>query len=116
MKKGFKEIVAWQFDGRTAIGVLYDDFCEHYISVAVNYFMDSNIQEGDLLYMDDIHKDEDTEVRLANRDEIKTLIKALDKYGVKYKYNEEEQTIRLYFAYPTIGMKITQWFNDKFNI
>lgn len=116
MKKGFKEIVAWQYDGRTAIGVLCDDYCNHYISVAVNYFMDSNIQEGDLWYMDDIHKDDDGEIRLANNDEISTLINALNKHGVQYKYDKEERTIRIYFAYPTIRMKVIRWLNDKFNI
>lgn len=110
MKRGFKEIVAWQYEGHTAIGVLYDDYCEHYISIAVNYYMDSNIREGDLWYADSIYKDEDTEIRLATKDEIQTLISALDNHRIPYKYDEDTMTIRCYDFYPTIWMKIKKFF------
>lgn len=93
MKKGFKEIVAWQFDGRTAVGVLNNDYTDNYVSVAVNYFMDSNIEEGDLWYADDIHTDEGTSVRPATDEEIQTLISALDKRNVPYEYDKKTKTI-----------------------
>lgn len=108
MKKGFKEIVAWQYDGRTAIGVLYD--WDDYVSVAVNYFMDSNIREGDLWYADSIYKDDGTEIRIATDVEIQTLIKALNEHRVPYAYDRETRTIRNYDVYPTVWMKIKKWF------
>lgn len=110
MKKGFKEVVAWKFDKHTAIGVLYDDYFEHFISVAVNYFMDSNIREGDLWYADNIYKDENTEIRLATDAEIQTLIKALDEHKIPYTYDRKTRTIRNYDVYPTVWMKIKKWF------
>ena len=116
MKKGFKEVVAWQYDGRTAIGVLYDDYCEHFVSVAVNYFMDSNIREGDLWYADSIYKDDDTEIRLATDAEIQTLIKALNEHHVPYAYDRETRTIRNYDVYPTVWMSVKDWFKRKFNL
>ena len=97
MKKGFEKIVAWQYDGWTAIGVLFDS--DEYVSVALNYKMDSNIQEGDLWYSDSIHTDEGTEVRPATDDEIKKLCKALDNHHVAYMYDEETKTILDYRAY-----------------
>lgn len=108
MKKGFKEVVAWQYDGRTAIGVLFES--DDFISVAVNYFMDSNIREGDLWYADSIYKDEDTEIRLATDAEIQTLVKALDEHKVPYTYDRKTRTIRNYDVYPTVWMKIKKWF------
>ena len=108
MKKGFNEIVAWQYDGRTAIGVLFES--DDFISVAVNYFMDSNIREGDLWYADSIYKDEDTEIRLATDAEIQTLVKALDEHKVPYTYDRKTRTIRNYDVYPTVWMKIKKWF------
>lgn len=114
MKKGFKEIVAWQYDGRTAIGVLYD--WDDYVSVAVNYFMDSNINEGDLWYMDSIYKDEGTEVRQATEVEVRTLIKALDEHKLHYAYDAKTNTIRYYDVYPTMWMKIKDWFKRKLNL
>lgn len=93
MKKEFKKIVSWQFDGRTAIGVLNDDYTDNYVSVAVNYFMDSNMQEGWLWYADDIHTDKGTTVRPATDEEIQTLIKALDKHNHSYEYDKETKTI-----------------------
>lgn len=97
MKKGFEKIVAWQFDGMTAIGVLFDS--DDYISVAVNYKMDSQIKEGDLWYSDVIYKDEGTMVRPATDAEIKTLCKALDDHHVAYMYDEKTKTILDYKAY-----------------
>lgn len=93
MEKKFNKIVAWQFDGRTAIGVLNDDYTDNFVSVAVNYFMDSNMQEGWLWYADDIHTDEGTAVRPATDEEIQTLIKALDEHNVPYEYDKETKTI-----------------------
>ena len=97
MKKGFEKIVAWQFDGMTAIGVLFDS--DDFISVAVNYKMDSQIEEGDLWYSDAIYKDEGTMVRPATDAEIKTLCKALDDHHVAYMYDENTKTILYYKAY-----------------
>lgn len=97
MKKGFEKIVAWQFDGMTAIGVLFDS--DDFISVAVNYKMDSQIEEGDLWYSDAIYKDEGTKVRPATDAEIKTLCKALDDHHVAYMYDEKTKTILDYKAY-----------------
>lgn len=97
MKKGFEKIVAWQFDGMTAIGVLFDS--DDFISVAVNYKMDSQIEEGDLWYSDSIYKDEGTMVRPATDAEIKTLCKALDDHHVAYMYDEKTKTILDYKAY-----------------
>lgn len=91
MKKRFNEIVAWQYDGRTAIGVLFESV--DFISVAVNYFMDSNIEEGGLWYADSIYKDEGTVVRPATDEEIQILIKALDAHKFVYEYDEETKTI-----------------------
>jgi hypothetical protein len=93
MKKNFNKIVAWQFDGRTAVGVLNEDYTNNYVSVAVNYFMDSNMQEGWLWYADDIFTDEGTTIRPATDEEIQTLIKALDEHNVKYEYDAETKTI-----------------------
>ena len=97
MKKGFEKIVAWQFDGTTAIGVLFNS--DDFISVAVNYKMDSQIEEGDLWYSDAIYKDEGTMVRPATDAEIKTLCKALDDHHVAYMYDEKTKTILDYKAY-----------------
>ena len=36
MEKNFEKIVAWQYDGHIAIGVLNSVYCDNYISVAVN--------------------------------------------------------------------------------
>lgn len=93
MGKGFEKIVAWQFDGRTAVGVLHTDYCDNFISVAVNYFMDSNMQEGWLWYADAIYTDEGTTVRPATDEEIQILIKALDEHNVSYEYDKETKTI-----------------------
>lgn len=93
MEKKFNKIVAWQFDGCTAIGVLNNDYTDNFVSVAVNYFMDSNMQEGWLWYADDIHTDEGTAVRPATDEEIQTLIKALDEHNVSYEYDKETKTI-----------------------
>lgn len=114
MKKGFEKIVAWQYDGRTAVGVLYGSY--NYVSVAVNYFMDSNIREGDLWFMDDIHKDDNTELRLATEEEIQTLINALHDWDIPHKYDKATMTLRNYDAYPTVFMKVMQWIEDKLNI
>lgn len=114
MKKGFNEIVAWQYDGCTAIGVLYD--WDEYISVAVNYRMDSNIREGDIWWMDDIHKDEGTEIRPATPAEVQTLINALDYWDVSYKYDKKTKTIRIYDVYPSLWMEVKKWFKKKFNL
>lgn len=114
MKKGFNEIVAWQYDGRTAIGVLFES--DDFISVAVNYFMDSNIREGDLWYADNIYKDENTEIRLATDAEIQTLIKALNEHKIPYAHDRETRTIRNYDVYPTVWMSIKNWFKQKFNL
>lgn len=112
MKKGFEKIVAWQYDGRTAIGVLHEAY--ETISVAVNYRMDSNIKEGDLWYMDSIYKDEGTEIRLATDKEIQTLINALDDWKELYKYDAKTRTIRIYSVYPTLWMRIKTWFKQNF--
>lgn len=93
MEKNFEKIVAWQYDGRTAIGVLNSDCCDNYVSVAVNYFMDSNMQEGWLWFADNIHTDEGTAVRPATDEEIQILIKALEKHNVKYEYDAKTKTI-----------------------
>ena len=109
MKKGFEEVVAWQYDGRTAIGILYSEFSNHYVSVAVNYFMDSSIRAGDLWIMDDIHKDDDTEIRLARNEEIQELIKALEYWNIPYEYDKDTRTIRNFNAYPTRWMRFMKW-------
>ena len=97
MKKGFEKIVAWQYDGWTAIGVLFDS--DNFVSVALDYKMDSRIEKGDLWYSDSIYKDEGTEVRPATDEEIKKLCKALDDHHVDYMYDEESKTILDYKAY-----------------
>lgn len=114
IKKGFEKIVAWQYDGRTAIGVLYD--WNDYVSVAVNYRMDSHIEEGDLWFMDDIHKDEGSEVRLATDSEIQRLLLALDNWGLSYKYDKKTKTLRYYDVYPTAWSKIKEWFKEKIKL
>lgn len=113
MKKGFEEIVAWQYDGWTAIGVLYGS--NDYISVAVNYRMDSNIRKGDIWWVDGIYKDEGTEVRFANAEEVKQLIDSLDIRGIKYKFDRKTWTIRIYDVYPTKWMRFKNWIKGLFN-
>lgn len=71
-------VVTWQYDGMQAIGIV-DGYS--YISVALNYKMDSNIKEGDLWYYDDIYTDEGSDVRLATMSERFALIMALHKRG-----------------------------------
>lgn len=83
MKKGFEKIVAWQYDGCTAVGVLYG---YKFVSVAVNYRMDSNIEDGDLWFMDNIYTDKGFEIREATDSEIQKLLAALDDCGISYKY------------------------------
>lgn len=108
MKKGFKKVVAWQYNECTAIGVLYE--FHNYISVAVNYRMDSNIEEGDLWLCDEIHTDDGAKIRYATDEEIQTLINALNVKNVPYNYDERTKTIRNYDVYPTVWMKIKKWF------
>lgn len=71
-------VVTWQYDGMQAIGIV-DGYS--YVSVALNYKMDSNIKEGDLWYYDDIYTDEGSNVRLATMSERLALIMALHKRG-----------------------------------
>ena len=108
MKKGFEKIVAWQYNECTAIGVLYE--FDSYISVAVNYRMDSNMREYDLWFSDDIHVDKGTKLRYASDREIQMLINALEAHNVPYKYDKRTRTIRNYSVYPTCWMRIKKWF------
>lgn len=97
MNKGFEKIVAWQYNGWTAIGVLFES--DDFISVALNYKMDIQIKKGDIWYSDSICTDEGTSVRPASDEEIKMLCKALDDHHVPYEYDEETKTILNYQAY-----------------
>ena len=97
MKKGFEKIVAWQYEGVTAIGVLQDS--DNFVSVALNYMADSQMKEGDLWYADTIYTDEGTSVRSATDEEIKKLLKALDAHHVAYEYDQETKRILDYKAY-----------------
>lgn len=109
-KKGFERIVAWRYEGHTAVGVLYKS--EDFISVAVGYFMDSNIKECDLWFMDSINKDEGTGIRPATDLEIERLVNALDGWKIPYKYDKKTKTIRNYDVYPTWWMKFKQWIKE----
>lgn len=58
--KVFKEndIIAWTYNGHRAVGVVESSSKEcTRISVAVDYFMDSNVRDGDLWHSDTVYCD-----------------------------------------------------------
>ena len=74
-------IVAWPFDGQTAIGVVDGT---GYVIYAVNYRMDSNVKEGDTwlsdtLYTNDIPEEDWDLVREASVNEKLLLLGALTR-------------------------------------
>ena len=91
MKKQSKlnsRIVSWPFAGVTATGAIDK---RGYVIVAVNYKMDSNIEEGDLwyadeLYTDDIPEQDWSKVRYATKEETEKLVNAC---GGKDKLDSE---------------------------
>lgn len=113
MKTEFKQgqIVSWRFRGMRAVGVYLEDNC---ISVAVNYLMDRNVKEGDLWHFEEIHKHGG--IRLANEEEIITLISALNKNKHPYKYNYKDKTIRDYNAFPTAWMRFKEEFIGRLGL
>lgn len=80
--KVFKEndIIAWTYNGHRAVGVVESSSKEcTQISVAVDYFMDSNVREGELWYADTVYFDKQGEPSLATKAEMNKLIFALIK-------------------------------------
>ena len=68
LRKG--QIVTWEYNGHKAIGVIaYDG--EAYEAIAVNYFRDSQFDEGDIWLMDEIYVGNDYKTcRIAEDEDI----------------------------------------------
>lgn len=74
------DIIAWTYNGHRAVGVVESSSKERtQISVAVDYFMDSNVREGELWYADVVYFDTKGEPTLATKAEMTKLIFALIK-------------------------------------
>lgn len=80
--KVFKEndIIAWTYNGHRAVGVVESSSKEcTRISVAVDYFMDSNVRDGDLWHSDTVYCDAMGEPSIATKAEITKLVFGLIK-------------------------------------
>lgn len=86
------QVIAWDYDGMTAVGLVDG---EEWVKIAVDYKMDSQIEEGDTWVCDHVYVDDDSEVRLANDDEVCKLFKAL--YLRKDKLIVEDGKFKLFF-------------------
>ena len=112
LRKG--QIVTWEYNGHKAIGAIaYDG--EAYEAIAVNYFRDSQFDEGDIWLMDEIYVGndyktwriaEDEDISRATDNEINQLLKALKKYSVEYKYDSKNKILYGDFFNPTFKMKV----------
>jgi hypothetical protein len=86
------QVIAWDFMGMTAVGLVDG---KEWVKIAVDYKMDSQIEEGDTWVCDNVYTDEDSEVRLANDDEVCKLFKAL--YRSEDKLIVENGKFKLFF-------------------
>lgn len=99
--KVFKEsdIIAWTYNGHRAVGVVESSSKEcTRISVAVDYFMDSNVRDGELWYADTVYFDPQGEPSLATKAEMTKLIFALlrsDKVTSKLYRDAVNENLKL---------------------
>jgi hypothetical protein len=85
------QIIAWTYKGTTAVGIVESD---NWIKIAVDYKLGSR-KEGETWVYDSVYTDDDSEVRLANDDEVCKLFKAL--YRSKDKLIVENGKFKLFF-------------------